>query len=186
KYKDMNGDGAITDADRAYLGSAIPKFYYGLNVSASYKNFDLSFFWQGNMGSKVNNGVYSALMAGQYGNAHTDELNYWTPANTNTNVPRPLINDINNGRFSDRFVQSGSYVKLQNAQIGYTIPESTLGRTHVFRSLRMYISGLNLVTITKYKGYDPDFISDGLFNRGFDYGSFPNPRTVMFGVQLGL
>jgi len=186
KYKDINGDGVITDADRAYLGSSIPKFYYGLNVSASYKNFDLSFFWQGNMGSKVNNGVYSALMSGQYGNAHIDELNYWTPSNTNTNVPRPLINDINNGRFSDRFVQSGSYVKLQNAQIGYTIPESTLGKTHVFRSLRVYLSGLNLVTISKYKGYDPDFISDGLFNRGFDYGSFPNPRTVMFGLQLGL
>lgn len=186
KYKDINGDGAITDADRTYLGSVIPKFYYGLNVSASYKNFDLSFFWQGNMGSKVNNGVYSALMSGQYGNAHIDELNYWTSSNTNTNVPRPLINDINNGRFSDRFVQTGSYVKLQNAQIGYTIPESTLSRTHVFRSLRMYISGLNLITISKYKGYDPDFISDGLFNRGFDYGSFPNPRTVMFGVQLGL
>jgi len=186
KYKDINGDGVITDADRAYLGSTIPKFYYGLNVSASYKNFDLSFFWQGNMGSKVNNGVYSALMSGQYGNAHIDELNYWTPTNTNTNVPRPLINDINNGRFSDRFVQSGSYVKLQNAQIGYTIPESTLGKTHVFRSLRVYLSGLNLVTVSKYKGYDPDFISDGLFNRGFDYGSFPNPRTVMFGLQLGL
>lgn len=186
KYKDINGDGVITDADRDYLGSSIPKFYYGLNVSASYKNFDLSFFWQGNTGSKVNNGVYSALMAGQYGNSHTDELNYWTPSNTSTNVPRPLINDINNGRFSDRFVQSGSYVKLQNAQIGYSIPESTLGKTHVFRSLRMYVSGLNLITISKYKGYDPDFISDGLFNRGFDYGSFPNPRTVMFGLQLGL
>jgi TonB-linked SusC/RagA family outer membrane protein len=186
KYKDNTGDGTITDADRAYLGSTIPKFYYGLNFSASYKNFDLSFFWQGNAGSKVYNGVYAALMAGQYGNSHVDELRYWTASNTNTNVPRPLINDINNGKFSDRFVESGSYVKLQNAQIGYSIPDSKLSRTKVIRSFRMYVSGLNLLTISKYKGYDPDFISDGLFNRGYDYGSFPNPRTVMVGVQLGL
>jgi TonB-linked SusC/RagA family outer membrane protein len=186
KYKDLNGDGTITDADRTYLGSTIPRFYYGLNFSASYKHFDLSFFWQGNAGNKVYNGVYAALMAGQYGNSHVDELNYWTPANTHTDVPRPLINDINNGRFSNRFVESGSYIKLQNAQIGYSLPESTLGKTKVIRSLRFYISGLNLVTISKYKGYDPDFISDGLFNRGYDYGSFPNPRTIMAGIQLGL
>lgn len=186
KYKDINGDGVITDADRTYLGSTIPKFYYGLNFSASYKNFDLSFFWQGNAGNKVNNGVYAALMAGQYGNSHADELNFWTPTHTNTNVPRPLINDINNGKFSDRFVESGSYIKLQNAQIGYSIPASALGKNKVIRSFRVYISGMNLVTIAKYKGYDPDFISDGLFNRGYDYGSFPNPRTVMVGVQLGL
>jgi hypothetical protein len=134
----------------------------------------------------VNNGVYAALMAGQYGNSHTDELNYWTPSHTNTNVPRPLINDINNGKFSDRFIQSGSYIKLQSAQIGYTLPESTLNKTKAIKTLRFYLSGLNLLTITKYKGYDPDFISDGLFNRGYDYGSFPNPRTVMIGVQLGL
>ncbi|HWJ26460.1 MAG TPA: SusC/RagA family TonB-linked outer membrane protein, partial [Flavisolibacter sp.] len=186
KYKDVNGDGVITDADRVYLGSTIPKIYYGLNFDASWKNFDLSFFWQGSAGNKVNNGVYSALMAGQYGNSHQDELNFWTPSNTNTNVPRPLINDINNGRFSDRFVESGSYVKLQNAQIGYSIPGSVLGKQNVLKSFRVYVSGQNLITITKYRGYDPDFISDGLFNRGFDYGSFPNPRTVMVGLQVGL
>jgi len=186
KYKDLNGSGTITDSDRTYLGSTIPKFYYGLNFSASYRNFDISFFWQGNAGNKVNNGVYAALMAGQYGNSHVDELNYWTPTHTNTNVPRPLINDINNGKFSDRFIQSGSYIKLQSAQIGYTIPESSLSKTKAIHSLRFYLSGLNLLTITKYKGYDPDFISDGLWNRGYDYGSFPNPRTVMVGVQLGL
>ena len=186
KYKDVNGDGVITDADRVYLGSTIPKIYYGLNFDASWKNFDLSFFWQGSAGNKVNNGVYSALMAGQYGNSHQDELNFWTPSNTNTNVPRPLINDINNGRFSDRFVESGSYVKLQNAQIGYSIPGSVLGKQNVLKSFRVYVSGQNLITITKYRGYDPDFISDVLFNRGFDYGSFPNPRTVMVGLEVGL
>jgi TonB-linked SusC/RagA family outer membrane protein len=193
KFKAQNGKEndntyAITDAnDRVYLGSAIPKLYYGLNVDLGYHNFDLSFFFQGNSGSKIFNGVYQAVMAGQYGNSHVDELNYWTPSNTNTLIPRPVIGDPNgNGRFSDRFVESGSYAKLQNAQIGYTIPASVLERTHVFKSFRLYISGQNLLTISKYKGYDPDFISDGLFSRGFDYGSFPNPRTLMVGLQVGL
>lgn len=187
KFKDINKDGVITDADRVYLGSVIPKIYYGLNLNASYDNFDASVFFQGSAGNKVFNGVYHDLMVGQYGNSSVDELNFWTPTNTNTNVPRPIIGDPNgNSRFSDRFVESGSYVKLQNAQIGYTIPKTVLSRTHVFSSFRIYVSGQNLLTISKYRGYDPDFISDGLFSRGYDYGSFPNPRTVMLGVQVGL
>ncbi len=126
-------------------------------------------------------------MSGQYSNHHIDNINYWTPTNTNTNIPRPVIYDPNgNGRFSDRFVQSGSYVKLQNAQVGYNFQSKLLNRSKVIKSLRLYASGQNLFTITKYKGYDPDFISDGLFSRGYDYGSFPNPRSILFGLQLGL
>lgn len=186
--KDNNHNDTITDArDRVYLGSAIPKIYYGLNVDLSYKNFDLSFFWQGSAGNKVNNGVYEALMTGQYGNQHVDELKYWTPGNTNTKVPRPIIGDPNgNNRFSDLYIDNGSYIKLQNAQIGYNIPTNWLRSRKVFTNLRIYVSGQNLITIAKYRGYDPDFISDGLFSRGFDYGSFPNPRTYMIGIQAGL
>ena len=191
KFKAQNGKDndntyTITDGvDRVYLGSAIPKIYYGLNFDAAYKQFDISFFWQGNAGSKVFNGVYQALMSGTRANAHIDETNYWTSSRTNTNVPRPIVGDPNgNGRFSDRFVESGSYIKLQNIQVGYTFPSSMA--KHVFSNLRLYISGQNLLTIAKYKGYDPDFISDGLFSRGFDYGSFPNPRTLMVGLQVGL
>ncbi|MVN22571.1 SusC/RagA family TonB-linked outer membrane protein [Mucilaginibacter arboris] len=187
KFKDLNGDGTITDADRTYLGSAIPKLYYGFNINLAYKNFDATLFIQGNYGSKIANGVYQALMTGQYGNQSTDELNYWTPTNTNTNVPRPIIGDPNgNGRNSDRFIQSGGFSRLQTAQLGYTIPTALLNRTHVFKTFRVYLSGQNLATITGYKGYDPDFGNDGTLNRGFDYGSFPNPRTFLLGVQVGL
>ncbi|WP_428329438.1 SusC/RagA family TonB-linked outer membrane protein [Mucilaginibacter sp.] len=187
KFKDINGDGIITDADQTYLGSAIPKLYFGLNLNAYYKAFDASVFIQGNTGSKIANGIYQTLMQGQYVNASTDELNFWTPTNTNTNVPRPVIGDPNgNGRNSDRFIQNGSYARIQTAQIGYTIPSSILNKTHAFKSFRVYVSGQNLYTLTKYKGYDPDFINDGTINRGFDYGSFPNPRTVLLGVQVGL
>jgi len=193
KFKAQNGKDndptyTITDAnDRVYLGSAIPKVYFGLNFDANYGNFDFSVFFQGNAGSKVDNAVYESLMTGQYGNQHTDELNYWSATHTNTNIPRPIIGDPNgNNRFSDLFVESGTYVKLQNAQIGYTIPEKQLTKTHLFTRIRVYLSGQNLITLAKYKGYDPDFISDGLFSRGLDYGSFPNARTFMFGIQAGL
>lgn len=126
-------------------------------------------------------------MTGQYGNQHTDELNYWTPSNTDTKVPRPIIGDPNgNNRFSDLFVEDGSYVRLQNAQIGYSLPStSNIIQKQILSKLRFYVSGENLLTISKYKGYDPDFISDGLFSRGFDYGSFPNPRTILVGIQVG-
>ena len=186
KYKDIDGNDTINALDQTYLGSAIPKLYYGLNIGVSYGAFDASVFFEGNSGNKIINGLYQTLMAGQYTNHYIDELNYWTPTHTNTNVPRPIIGDPNgNDGPSDRWIQSGSYVKLQNAEIGYTFKAATLHRSHVFKSARVYVSGQNLLTITKYKGYDPDIASDGLFSRGFDYGSFPNPRTFMFGVQVG-
>ena len=186
KFKDVNGDGKITALDRIYLGSSIPKISYGVNFSASYKNFDFSMFMQGQAGNKVFNGVYRDLMGLQYSNGSVDALNYWTPANTATNVPRPIIGDPNaNGRDSDRFVESGSYLKLQNFQFGYNVPSTVLKKLKGIESARFYVSGQNVFFLTGYKGYDPDFSSDGLFSRGYDYGSYPNPRTFMAGVQVG-
>lgn len=187
KFVDINGDNKITDADRVYQGSAIPTLYYGSNIELGYKNFDFSMFWQGSAGNKVANGIYHDLMIGQYINHHTDMLNFWTPTNKNTNIPRPIIGDPNqNARYADRFIENGAYVKLQNFQLGYTIPASVLERVKAVKSFRAYISGQNFLTISRYRGYDPDFMSDGLFSRGFDIGSFPNPRTLMFGIQVGL
>ena len=186
KFKDVNGDGKITALDRVYLGSAIPKISYGVNLSATYKNFDFSTFFQGQAGNKVYNGVYRDLMGLQYSNGHTNALNYWTPANTSTDVPRPVIGDPNaNNRNSDRFVEDGGYLKMQNFQIGYTIPSTILGKIKGIESARFYVSGQNVFMVTGYRGYDPDFSSDGLFSRGYDYGSYPNPRTFMAGLQIG-
>jgi hypothetical protein len=126
-------------------------------------------------------------MGGQYSNHHTDELNFWTVSNTNTDIPRPVIGDPNaNARASSRFIQPGGYIKLQNLQLGYNFNVKHIMGAKGLRNARVYISGQNVITVSKYKGYDPDFISDGLFSRGFDLGSFPNPRTFMFGVQLSL
>lgn len=187
RFTDTNGDKVINSLDRIYLGSAIPKLYFGGNFNASYHNFDLSFFLQGNAGNKVYNGVYRDLMGMQYSNSHVDALKFWSPTNTNTSVPRPVIGDPNaNNRDSDRYVESGSYVRLQNAQIGYSVPASLLNKIKGISKVRAYVSGQNIFLITKYKGLDPDFISDGLFSRGFDYGSYPNPRSILIGLQIGL
>jgi len=183
KFKDINGDGMITDLDRTYQGTTIPKYSYGFNFSSSYKNWDFSMFWQGSGGNKVFDGMYRNLMAGQYGNHSIDELNYWTPTNTNTNVPRPIIGDPNaNTRDSNRFIEKGDYIKLQTMQIGYDIP---LKNISFIQKAKLFVNGQNLLIISKYRGYDPDFNSnDGLFSRGYDGGSFPNPRTFSLGLEV--
>ncbi|MET3128745.1 TonB-linked SusC/RagA family outer membrane protein [Arcicella rosea] len=187
KFKDLNGDKVITSDDRTYLGNTIPTFYFGTNFNASYKNFDFSAFIQGSGGNKIYNGMYRDLMGLQYSNGSTDALNYWTPSNTNTNVPRPIIGDPNsNGRDSDRFVENGTYLRLQNAQLGYTLPTSIVNKLKVSK-VRFYVSGQNLFLVSGFKGFDPDFMgeSDGLFSRGYYNGSYPNPRAVLLGVQVG-
>ena len=185
RFQDTNNDGVISALDRVSLGSSIPKIYFGTNFNASYNNFDLSFFFQGSGGNKVYNGVYRDLMGLQYSNSSVDALNYWTPTNTNTNVPRPIIGDPNaNNRDSDRYVESGTYVRLQNIQLGYNVPSSVLSKIKI-NTARIYVSGQNVFLITKYKGLDPDFTSDGLFSRGFDYGSYPNSRSILLGLQIG-
>lgn len=188
KFQDTDKNNIINDEDRVYLGRAIPNLYYGLNINLGYKNFDFSMFWQGSSGNKVYNGVYRDLMGGQYSNHHVDKLNFWTVANTNTNIPRPVIGDPNaNGRVSDMFVEDGGYIRFQNFQLGYTL--KPIAGLKWLTNARFYLSGQNVLAITKYKGLDPDFTgvgNDGLFSRGFDQGSFPNPRSLMVGVQLSL
>ncbi|MBL7738558.1 MAG: TonB-dependent receptor [Chitinophagaceae bacterium] len=188
KFQDTDKNNIINDEDRVYLGRAIPNLYYGLNVNLGYKNFDFSMFWQGSAGNKVYNAVYRDLMIEQYSNHHVDALNFWTVNNTSTNIPRPVIGDPNaNARASNRFVEDGSYVRLQNFQFGYTL--KPMAGLKWLSNTRVYLSGQNVITLTKYKGLDPDFTgvgNDGLFSRGFDQGSFPNPRSFMVGVQLSL
>ncbi|WP_194767059.1 SusC/RagA family TonB-linked outer membrane protein [Tamlana sp. I1] len=177
-------DGIIDDEDRVYQGVTIPKYSYGLNLGFGYKNWSLSCLFQGAGGHKAFNGLYRNLMIGQYSNHHTDMLDYWTPTNTDTNVPRPIIGDPNgNLRDSNRFVEDADYVKLQNLEIGFQIP---VGDQGVLEDAKVYVNAQNIFTISNYRGYDPDFNSnDGLFSRGYDGGAFPNPRTISLGVHLG-
>jgi len=199
KFKDLNGDGIITDKDRTYLGKSIPNLYFGLNLSAAYKIFDFSLAGNGVSGNKIYNAINASLEYGGGADQYsTRMLNAWTPSNPNSTTPRVVMGDPNgNARNSSRWLENGAYFKISNVELGVTLPSALL-RKYKISSLRIYAKGQNLYTFTKYTGFDPDFGSDGLFDRAVDHGSYPNkpfnafsgglpnPRTFMLGLQLGL
>ncbi len=191
KFKDLNGDGKIDNSDRAYLGSFIPKFTYALNLGANYKNFGLSVFFQGVQGNKI----YNALRATTEGmvrffNAGTRVLDAWTPTHTNTDVPRAISSDPNqNARPSGRFLEDGSYLRLKNIMLSYTIPAKSLQSLTqgVVNGFRIYISAQNLLTFTKYTGFDPEVgnraPSGSSLTNGIDYAVYPQPKAYQIGIQ---
>ncbi len=191
RFKDVDGNGEIDAADRVYLGSFLPDFSYGLNFSANYKGLDATLFFQGVQGNEIYNGT-RVLTEGMLRlfNSGTAVLDAWTPTNTDTNVPRAVNSDPNgNSRTSDRFIEDGSYFRLKNISVGYSVPEATL-RTitkNTLGNLRVYIAAQNLFTITNYKGYDPEIGSrfSNQLTQGIDYGQFPQARTFLVGLQVG-
>jgi len=190
KFKDINGDGKITDADRTYLGSYIPDFTYALNLGANYKNFDLSVFFQGVQGNKIFNAarVITEGMARLF-NSGTAVMDAWTPTNTNTDVPRAVSGDPNqNVRPSTRWIENGSYLRLKNVILGYNIPGTRLKSLTrgAISSFRVYVSSQNLVTFTGYKGWDPEIGSKNTtLTNGVDYGQYPAARSFQVGLQVG-
>jgi TonB-linked SusC/RagA family outer membrane protein len=198
KFKDLNGDGIINEKDRTSLGSSIPTLYFGLNLTASYKIFDLSISGNGSSGNKIYNAIAASLEYGGSADQYsTRMLNSWTPTNTNTTVPRVVMSDPNgNSRASSRWLEDGTYFKISNIELGVTVPSSILNKVKI-NNLRFYVKGQNVFTFTKYTGFDPDFGSDGLWDRAVDHGSYankafnsfsgglPNPRTFLIGAQVG-
>ena len=187
KFKDLNGDGKIDANDRTDLGSSIPHFSYGINFNATYKDFDFSLFAHGVTKFLVDDNIYRTLMHTSGGlNWHKDILNSWTPTNTNTDIPRVVYVDSNdNDRNSNRpgWLQNGAYLKIATISVGYTIPKKLI--YNVFSSARIYATCQNLYTFTSYKGYNPDY-AGGVWNPGYNDGSYPTPRTIMFGVNVSL
>ncbi len=196
RFKDISGpdgkpDGKVDAFDRTFLGSFIPKFSYGLNWTGNYGNFDFTLFLQGVSGNKIYNGT-KVIGQGQLRlfNATTDVLNAWTPTNTNTDVPRSISGDPNqNSRTSDRFLEDGSYLRVKNLSVGYTIPATVLSKAtrNTVSRLRIYVSSQNLLTFTRYTGYDPEVASRnyGLLTNGIDFAQYPQARTIMMGINLG-
>jgi hypothetical protein len=181
-YADVNNDGEITNADQTFLASGIPNVNFGLNARAEWKGFDLSVFTFGAGGFKAVDFVDMTLHS-SYGalNKSVDQLNGWTPENTNTEVPRVAYKStgsITNDMFSQRFIQDASYLKIANIQLGYRFPDKWFGG--YVRGLRIYAAGQNLAILSKYKGYNVDF-AGGTFTPGYNYASYPTPRTIMFG-----
>jgi TonB-linked SusC/RagA family outer membrane protein len=190
RFKDLNNDGKITADDRTFLGSYIPKYSYSLNYSANWQRFDLSLFFQGVQGNKIFNGtrVLREGMARLFG-AGTEVLNAWTPENKNTDIPRAISGDPNsNLRVSDRWIESGSYLRLKNLMLGYTIPSPVLQSltNGAVSSFRVYVASQNLLTFTKYKGWDPEIGSKNTtLTNGIDYGQYPAARSFQVGLQVG-
>ncbi|MEO1010491.1 MAG: TonB-dependent receptor [Bacteroidota bacterium] len=191
RFADIGGpdgmpDGVLDENDRVLLGDPNPDFTFGFNNTFSYKGIDLNVFFQGSQGNEILNFTQMDLDLGNgAGNATTALLNRWSPTNTNTNVP--AVNSARLFRTSSRFLEDGSYIRLKNLALGYNFQNHVLEKIGL-ESLRVYISGQNLLTITDYTGVDPEVLfspfGSGL-NLGLDYGSFPNVRSYTMGFNIG-
>ena len=186
KFKDINGDGVINDDDRTFIGNPNPKFTYGLNNTFGFMGFDLNIFLQGSQGNDVYNLNRYYLEGGLAAatNAGTIALDRWTPNNTNTDIPRAVLNDPNqNNRVSSHYVEDGSYMRIKLLTLGYTLPTGLLNSMHSQR-IRVYVSAQNLATFTKYNGFDPELGNQGN-SLGIDRGIYPQARVFLAGVNLG-
>lgn len=202
-FQDADGDGHITANDRVFYGNPNPKFTYGINLGATYHGWDFTAFFNGSYGNKLINYVrywtdfYDAFAGNKSKNAL---YNSWTPSHTNATTPVQLSNNSfsTDGEPSSYFMESGSFMKLKNLTIGYTLPHGLLNRASIDK-LRIYAQVLNVFTITKYTGLDPELMGSGSdYNNpgnnpnyasqssfGIDYGNYPNnQRSFIVGVNL--
>ncbi|MCM5530542.1 TonB-dependent receptor [Parasegetibacter sp. NRK P23] len=194
RFKDISGpngkpDGIIDASDITYIGSPLPKFTFGLTNSFTYKDVDLSIFLQGNQGSKIFNFLRWRLEKNDnaYFNQSKAVMDRYTTSNTDGSVPRYVIGQVNNIAMSDRYVEDGSYLRIQNITLGYRLPKSIIGKAGI-ANVRFYASVQNLKTFTKYTGLDPEI---GAFNNNIrlmnvDMGHYPVPRTFTVGANIEL
>ena len=180
RFVDVNKDGKISADDRTDIGNGTPDWTFGLNLSANWKGFDFYMLWQGTLGNQVLD--LTRRIDISESNLPAYMLNRWTGEGTSNRIPRFVRGDSVNWQISDLYVYDGSYARLKNLQIGYTLPEKLVKKAFV-SSLRFYVSAENLLTLTKYHGYDPE-ISSGGTSLGIDYGVYPQARTFLFGVNL--
>ena len=186
-WEDVNGDNIIDVNDRQIIGDATPDFFGGITNNFSYKNISLSIFFQFSYGndiySEINHQRNSVV---RYNNLSTDALDRWREQGDVTDFPRPLRDDPleSDSRIQSRWVEDGSYIKLKNINLNYSFPEALIGRLGLSK-LDAYITGSNLITWTKYTGFDPDVNSYSGLRAGVDEGSYPQSRTVILGLNFG-
>jgi hypothetical protein len=199
-WNDIDHNDSINVNDIYKIGHSLPKFSFGWNNHFSYKNFDLTLFFQGSYGNQVFN-MMRIRYDSQWSGTGTALLNPWAPTNENTNMPGYINGSVWNTlpvdfpastisqgqdtQRSSRWVEDGSYIRLKNLTFGYTIP-GNFSQKYGIASLRAFVSGTNLITLTKYTGYDPEVSS---FNgndaqMGVDYNNYPTAKTYTFGINL--
>ena len=185
KWADLNGDGTITANDRKFIGTSIPTYTFGFTVSAAWKNFDILVFSQGAGGNKLYQGLRRLDI--QTANYSTKALNRWTGAGTSNDYPRLVDGDPNNNFTNPSAfnLESGAYIRIKNLQVGYTLPRDLL-RKATLQKVRVYVSCYNLITFTKYTGYDPEIGGvNGQQNAGIDRGFYPQARSFQAGLSVG-
>ncbi len=190
KFKDISGpngqpDGVINNYDKTIIGSSMPEHFGGIGNTFTYKRWALNAFIQFSSGNEVFNFLrYTNENMIGLGNQSTKVLDRWQYDGQQTEIPRALYGDIiGNSDFSTRWIEDGSYLRLKNVSLSYSIP----GEFMVFKNAQFYISGTNLLTLTNYLGYDPEFAFSSLHvNQGIDYGLTPQPRQFVIGIKLGL
>ena len=190
KFRDVNGDGSITySGDRQFVGRPFPTLQGGLNLTAGFKGIDASIFWQGQTGNDILN-ITRTSVENLYGDTNFNrDITPWTADNRSNTTPRLVYGGgaegvKNNELASTRWVEDGSYLRLKNVQIGYTFPKTLTSRISGSSTVRVFVTGRNILTFTKYTGFDPETPGTGLFGRGLDNGTYPNVRTFTGGVQV--
>ena len=186
-YADLNGNGTVDAGDRTFIGNAQPKFTYGINNNLTYGNFGLSLFFQGVQGNDIFNASRIEL-EGLYDskNQLATVLDRWTTAGQITNIPRANRGNTDNSRTSSRYVEDGSYLRLKTATLSYNFGSVSLAKWRMSK-LTVFATGYNVLTFTKYNGFDPEVqqYSGNSPSMGIDYGTYPQSRTFLFGVNVG-
>ena len=182
RFVDVNKDGVLNEDDRTMIGNPTPDWTLGMNASAEYKQFDFSFLFTGAFGHEIFNGSQRQDL--RYTNRTTDILDRWTAEGTSDVIPRYTWIDVNNNyRVSDLYIEDGSYLRLKNIQVGYTLPEAFIERIKA-EKWRFYFSAENLLTFTNYTGADPEIGAMSSFDIGIDRGVYPQSRTFRFGTSI--
>ncbi|ANW96475.1 SusC/RagA family TonB-linked outer membrane protein [Wenyingzhuangia fucanilytica] len=180
RFVDVSGDGKIDADDKTDLGNPIPDFTMGFNMSVDYKNFDFSLYAFASLGNDIVRDYERNL---PLVNRPTYFLDRWTSEGTSNSFPRVTTEATQNSLFSDFYVEDGSYLRLQNIQLGYTVPESLTTKIKLDK-VRLYASATNLLTLTNYRGYDPTASTGEPIGGGIDRGFYPTPKTFFVGVNV--
>ncbi len=182
-FKDINGDKLVTNDDLTDIGNAIPDFTYGLTLTAAYKGFDLTVFGTGSYGNKIFNCINRPDYATSNKMKEVMFDNRWTPTNPNGTVPRAGANDIEKYVDSSAMIYDGSYFKIKQIQLGYTLPKNLLSKVGISHT-RVYASLDDFFTFSSYPGFDPEAAANATTGMGVDKGAYPTSKKVVLGFNI--